>query len=77
MPEKMSCVKDISVTDKDCLNSCDGLFITSYEKKEFDADQVGVILSLVNDDYEKYKAMGLPKYPPSLMKGESLKAKNI
>ena len=69
----MKCVKKIPVIDNECLSSCEGLYITSYEKKEFEDDYVGKILSLVTEDYEKYKAKGLPKYPASMSKGKSQK----
>ena len=54
-PAKMMCVKMVEVSDNDCLNKCDGLFITGVDTKEFEQDQVKDILSKVNDDYEKYK----------------------
>ena len=69
----MRCVKNVSVIDNACLSKCEGLYITSYEKKELKEDYVGKILSLVTDDYEKYKAKKLPKYPSSMSKGKSQK----
>ena len=51
----MKCVKMIEASDNDCLNRCDGLFITGVERTEFDQDQVRDILSKVEDDYIKYK----------------------
>ena len=65
----MKCVKKIPVIDNECLSSCEGLYITSYEKKEFEEDEVEKILSLVSYDYEKYKAKGLQTYPPLMMEG--------
>ena len=63
MPQMMKCVKNITINEKDCLNSCEGLFITGFERREFEEDQDKRIKSLVNDDYEKYKAEGLPEFP--------------
>ena len=71
MPQMMKCVKNITINEKDCLNSCEGLFLTGIERREF--EEVNKILSLVTEDYEKYKAKGLPKNPYS-MKGEYPKA---
>ena len=68
MPEMMKCVKNISVKDSECLNSCEGLFITGIDRREFEEREVNKTLSLVTEDYEKYKAKGFPKYPSS-MKG--------
>ena len=44
--------------DNDCLIKCDGLFITGFERREFEKDQVEEILSQVRDDYEFYKSTG-------------------
>ena len=51
----MKCVKNITVYDKECLNKCDGLFITGIERREFDQEKVDKILAKVEDDYERYK----------------------
>ena len=55
-PEKLSCVKNISVSDKNCMNKCGGFYITGYERLEFEEDQVKTILSKIEDDYEFYKS---------------------
>ena len=35
-PDQLHCVKDISVDHNDCLHSCDGLFITGFDKSLFE-----------------------------------------
>ena len=56
---QLSCVKNVSVINNDCLKKCQGLFIAGIEKSEFDKEQVNLeILSKVVTDYEKYKASG-------------------
>ena len=66
MPEKLKCVRNISITDNDCLNKCDGLFITGYDRLDFEADQVEQILAIVKTDYEFYKSGGSLKLPEEL-----------
>ena len=66
-PEKLSCVKNISVSsDNDCLNKCDGLYITGYERLKFEEDQVEAIMSKIEDDYEFYKSGGNLKLPAKI-----------
>ena len=47
---------NISISDNECLNKCDGLFITGFERREFEQEQVEEILSNIMDDYELYKS---------------------
>ena len=65
-PEELKCVRNISVADKECLNKCDGLFITGVNEKEFDQEQVDSILAQVEDEYEKYKTGANLQLPPSI-----------
>ena len=48
------------------MNKCDGLFITGYDRHEFNSDQVEKILSKVRDDYEFYKSGGNLKLPAKI-----------
>ena len=57
-PDELECVKMISVSDNDCLNSCEGLFITGFDRREYEPDEVKDIMSLVMEDYEFYKSGG-------------------
>ena len=50
------------VTDKGCLNKCQGLFITGIDRKEHDPKQWEEILSKVDEEYERYKS-GFPLNP--------------
>ena len=61
-PERLGCVKNISVTDNECLNSCEGLYITGFERRKFNKDKLEALLSKVEEDYELYKAGGIMKY---------------
>lgn len=60
----LQCVKNISVSDNECLKKCDGLFITGIDRREFDKEQVEEILSEVNDDYEQHKTGRNIQIPP-------------
>ena len=62
----MKCVKSLAVDENDCLNKCDGLFITGVEKRGFEQEQVENILSIIKDDYEKYKSGENLEYPTSI-----------
>ena len=62
MPKKMDCVKNISTYDNDCLNRCEGLFITGFERREFEKDQVDKVVSLVKNEYEKFKVGDYPRF---------------
>ena len=53
---ELECVKSIPVSDSECLNSCEGLFITGFDRREFDQEQVDGIMSKVSGEYEFYKS---------------------
>ena len=62
----MKCIKNVHISDNDCLNKCDGLFITGVDRREFEKNQVEDILSQVEDDYEKFKTGANLKYLSSI-----------
>ena len=55
-PAQLNCVETISVDDNNCLQSCEGLFITGYERREFNDVQKRKILSKITEEYKNYKA---------------------
>ena len=55
-PDQLPCVKNISVDDNDCVQSCEGVFITGYDRRDFDEHTRKLILSKVKVEYGKYKA---------------------
>ena len=61
-PYEMTCVKNITIFENDCQNRCEGLYITSFERREIDKDKLEAILSIVEYDYELYKAGGFLKF---------------
>ena len=65
-PEQLQCVKDVPVSENDCLNKCDGLIIKGFDRREFEQNQVDEIFAKVKDDYEKYKSGANLKLPASV-----------
>ena len=50
----------------DCLQSCEGLFVTGFERKEFEESERELYLSEVKDNYETYTAGKFWKKPTFL-----------
>ena len=55
-PAQLKCVKNISVDEHNCLQSCEGLFITGYDRRGFNDVQKWKILSKISKEYSDYKA---------------------
>ena len=66
MPDQLSCVKKISVPKDSCLSKCDGLFITGYDRLEFQPKEAETILTKYRQDYQYYKLGGYLKLPTSI-----------
>ena len=62
MPDSLDCAETIEIPDN-CLPSCQGLFITGFERLEFAVSEREKILSNVNDDYDLYTAGKFWKKP--------------
>ena len=65
-PDKIQCVKEITVLDEKCLNSCEGLYVTSYFKSKIGEESFSDFWVKVEDDYMKYKARKTVKFPKEL-----------
>ena len=55
-PQKIKCVKKIYVEEQECLQKCQGLFITGLERRKFDDLHEKFLLSKIVKDYSRYKA---------------------
>ena len=62
LPQNFECVNSIAMPS-DCLSSCQGLFVTGFERIEFEESEKKKILSKVNDDYDLYTAGKFWKKP--------------
>lgn len=61
-PQQLECVRNISSTDSGCYTSCEGLYITSYDKTQFSEVSKNSFLAKIQTDYDKYKKDGLIKF---------------
>lgn len=52
----MKCVENIPVDDVTCLQSCEGLFVTAFDRREFDDKTTRSIMSKIENDYSQYKS---------------------
>ena len=73
-PDQLQCVKEVTILDKKCLKSCEGLYVTSYFKSKLGEDLFADFWSKVQADYMKYKGRKAVNYPDD-MKGLRFKAK--
>ena len=46
----MKCAREIQVSENDCIQSCQGLYVTGYFQKQFDPTERELLLSKVREE---------------------------
>ena len=49
----MECVKTVPVDDESCLNNCEGLYVTTYDKSRIDWGETSHVFEKLKTSLEK------------------------
>ena len=66
---ELECITHVPVIDRDCLEGCQGLYVTSYFKSKLEENDFATFWSKVDKDYDKYKEKATVNFPEK-MKGK-------